>query len=85
MNIYRYKFVITCPNNGKDIDYELEIRSDSTIMVESIIAAGDGLPDTGYHEEIADRMASMLPGYHIIRAHHHGVDIETHREGKDDE
>jgi hypothetical protein len=85
MNIYRYPFFALCPANDKRIDYALEITSDSTILVEDIIAAVSALPTAGYHEDIADILRMNLPGRQVIRAHHHGVDIETRREGRRDE
>jgi hypothetical protein len=78
-NRYRTTFMLKCPNNDRIIRYALEIESNSTIMVENIIAAVDALPFEGFQEDIADQLAAALPGKHILIAHHHGVDIETRR------
>jgi len=79
MNIYRHRFTRTCPNNGAAIAYELEIKSDEIIMVERIVRVVRTIAPSAYHESIADALAMRLPGLHTIRAHHHGVDIETIR------
>jgi hypothetical protein len=78
MNIYRAKFQAVCPNNGKTILYDLEIRSRNVIMVEDILAACD-FKSPAYHEKIADHIRDRIPGLQVLRAHHHGVDIETIR------
>lgn len=77
-NIYRHRFHSKCPANQQDIDYLLEIHSESMVYVEEIVAACRLFP-CSYHEAIADRLATLLPGLQFLRAHHHGVDIETTR------
>ncbi|CAB5238805.1 hypothetical protein UFOVP751_47 [uncultured Caudovirales phage] len=77
-NIYRHQFIAECPNNGKQIIYSLTIKADKKVMVEHIITACS-LVRRGYHEDIADDLHKALGGYQVITAHHHGVDIETHR------
>lgn len=81
MNIYRTEFSAACPNNGAHITYTLEIRTERVIMVEDIVARTRTLR-SGYHEQIADRLHKVLGGEQVLRAHHHGVDIETHRGGQ---
>jgi hypothetical protein len=78
MNIYRYQFVSHCPNNDRPIIYSLEIETADVIHVEHIMTAA-ALHETAYHEEIADDMHERFQGRQIIKAHHHGVDIETRR------
>jgi hypothetical protein len=78
MNIYRHQFVSHCPNNGKPIIYSLEIETDSVIQVEHIVTAC-ALQKHAYHEAIADELHQRFDGRQIIKAHHHGVDIETRR------
>lgn len=80
MNIYTHSFYSLCPNNGKIIAYTLEIRTESRVMVEHIVTRC-ALHKAGYHESIADDLASAFPGEHTLKAHHHGVDIETIRSG----
>lgn len=80
MNIYKHKFYSSCPVNGQIIAYTLEIRTESRVMVEHIVTRC-ALNKSGYHETIADDLASAFPGKHILKAHHHGVDIETLRKG----
>ncbi|WP_186013781.1 hypothetical protein [Burkholderia gladioli] len=77
-NIYRYQFVSNCPNNDRPIIYSMEIETDEVIHVEHIITAAV-LQKTAYHEEIADQMHERFKGRQVIKAHHHGVDIETRR------
>ena len=79
MNIYRHQFVVACPNNAKPIIYELEIQSHKMIQVEKIAIACQ-LWQQEYHEKMADSLAYQFPGTkQVLKAHHHGVDIETHR------
>jgi hypothetical protein len=78
MNIYRYQFVSHCPNNDRPIIYSLEIESDSVIQVEHIVTACS-LHRRAFHEAIADELHQRFNGRHVLKAHHHGVDIETRR------
>lgn len=81
MNIYRRQFVATCPNNGEAIIYDLTIQVpiDRMIHVEHIVTATK-LIRQGFHEQIADELHRRFGGRQALRAHHHGVDIETIRE-----
>lgn len=81
MNTYTYTFLVKCPVNKQVIRYELAIETPDRILVEKIMAIVDGLPEAGFHEDIADTLAAELPGRHTLRAHHHGVDIKTVRGG----
>jgi hypothetical protein len=78
MNIYTRQFIAACPNNGEQIIYELVIETGSIIMAEHIVTATQMIRK-GYHEVIADGLHLQFGGYQILRAHHHGVDIETRR------
>lgn len=78
MNIYRYQFVAHCPNNARPIMYSLEIETAEVVHVEHIVTAC-ALFESAYHEEIADALVERFRGKHTLRAHHHGVDIETRR------
>lgn len=81
MNIYRRQFIAACPNNSESIIYNLAIESgDRMIPVEHIVTA-TSLIKTGFHEQIADELHRRFGGRQVLRAHHHGVDIETVREG----
>lgn len=77
-NIYHYVFTVTCPNNSRVILYDLEIVHKDMVMVEDIIAACSELPSC-FQEEIADRLYERFGGYQVIKAHHHGVNVETRR------
>lgn len=81
MNIYRHKFICACPTNGQQIAFELEITSTTMIHVEHIVTAA-ALHKTGFHEDLADHLHKALGGSQVLRAHHHGVDIETIRGAK---
>lgn len=79
MNIYRHRFSCRCPNNGISIIYDLEIRSQKMIYVEKIVLACQ-LWQQEHHEKLADALAAQFPGtIQVLKAHHHGVDIETCR------
>lgn len=78
MNIYRHNFVCACPNNGFAIVYSLQIETDRVIYVEHIVTAA-ALHKQAYHEAIADDMHARFGGRQTLKAHHHGVDIETRR------
>jgi len=80
MNIYTRQFVADCPNNSQPIVYSLRIETvDRMIPVEHIVTA-TALIKRGYHEQIADELHRRFGGRQALRAHHHGVDIETIRE-----
>lgn len=81
MNRYRTKFTAKCPVNGKVVRYELLIETGECVMVEDILQQVAALPKFGFHEDLANRLAAVLPGQQTLRAHHHGVDIETVRGG----
>lgn len=78
MNIYRKQFYSVCPNNGQVINYQLEIRTQHMIQVEHINTAV-ALHAKGYHEQIADGLFRHFGGQQTLKAHHHGVDVETLR------
>lgn len=78
MNIYRHQFVCVCPENKMPIIYNLEIRRDKMIYVEHIVVACQ-LYQQAFHEKIADDLFGKFGGYQVLKAHHHGVDIETQR------
>lgn len=81
MNRYSRIFVAACPNNSEQIIYTLtiEVSADQMIQVEHIVTA-TALIRRGYHEQIADELYRRFGGRQVLRAHHHGVDIETVRE-----
>lgn len=79
MNVYRCRFMIVCPVNGIAVTYALEIEAVHMIRVEAIQAAIRDLGERGFHEDAADKLFVALGGRQTIRAHHHGVDIETSR------
>jgi hypothetical protein len=80
MNRYSRAFVAMCPNNGEPIFYNLTIETDGRmIQVEHIVTATK-LIQVGFHEQIADELHRRFGGRQVLRAHHHGVDIETIRE-----
>lgn len=78
VNIYRHEFVSICPNNGMAIIYSLEIETDKVIYVEHITTAV-ALYKRSFHEVIADDLFARFGGKQTLKAHHHGVDIETRR------
>ena len=81
MNIYRHKFYSRCPNNGQLIEYHFELVTPTMVQVEDIVK-GCAVHKMGYHEAIADDLLKQFGGLQTLRAHHHGVDIETQHSGK---
>lgn len=79
MNRYRHRFTCTCPNNGVRVEYVLEVETAGMIMVEAIVEACR--VEKAFHEDLADQLHAKLGGRQVLRAHHHGVDIETVRGG----
>lgn len=79
MNFYRIRFVLVCPANGIPVTYALEIERPTMIRVEDIQAAVKTLGAGAFHEDAADALFRLLGGRQTMRAHHHGVDIETVR------
>jgi hypothetical protein len=81
MNIYTRQFVAICPNNSEPILYTLRIETDDQMIhVEHIVAATQ-IVSKGFHENIANTLHRQFGGRHVLKAHHHGVDIETVRGG----
>lgn len=79
MNIYRHTFTALCPNNSLPIKYNLEIEAgNATIQVEEIVKAAKEYARV-YQETLADYLHAELGGKQTLKAHHHGVDIETRR------
>ena len=77
MNIYRMTFTATCPVDGEQIAYSLEIVANDTIRAEDIEAT---VPTgTVFHEDLADLFFDKFGGKQTIRARHGRVDIETFR------
>lgn len=60
------------------IIFDVEIRSEKMVLVEHIVTAC-ALHAKAYHETIADDLFQRFGGYQVIKAHHHGVDIESIR------
>lgn len=81
MNSYTHSFTVACPNNGARIDYTATIETVDRIMVEEIVAECAKL-GADFHEDIADKLLARFGGVQTIKAHHHGVDIETRRGGR---
>jgi hypothetical protein len=80
VNTYTAEFFAKCPANAARVKYTLTIETTEMLMVEDINAAllRDEFRE-GYHEQMADRLAQLLPGRQTMRAFHHGVSIETTR------
>lgn len=78
MNTYRTQFFARCPANGIRITYNLTISTGLVIEAEKIIDAVERIEE-GMHEDIADRLLNELGGQQVLKADHHGVQIETIR------
>ncbi len=83
LNIYTTAFACNCPTNGVRNNYTLRIEATEVISVEQIVAVIESIEsgEPVFHEEIAGQLAARFPGRHTLKAHHHGVDIETQRDG----
>jgi hypothetical protein len=80
VNRYSRIFVATCPNNGEQIIYTLIIETVGRMLQVEHIVTATALIKQGFHEQIADELHRRFGGRQVLRAHHHGVDIETIRE-----
>lgn len=78
MNIYRHEFWTKCPNNGQLIGYKFELQTSERFMVERIVEDCKRFKE-GFHEDIADQLLKMYGGHQVLKAFHHGVEIETFR------
>lgn len=78
MNTYRTQFFARCPVNGARITYSLTVNTGLVIEAERIIDAVECIKE-GMHEDIADRLLNELGGQQVLKAEHHGVQIETIR------
>lgn len=78
MNIYRARFWASCPVNKQAIHYDLEIKSNQVIKVETILSELTNIAEA-FHEEIADHLHDRFGGNQVIKAEHHGVHITTER------
>ena len=80
-NTYTRQFIVHCPNNGIPILYTFSLTTDGErIPVEDIVMATTSIRE-GFHEVIADVLYERFGGHQTLRAFHHGVDIETIRDG----
>lgn len=78
INVYTHQFSAYCPVNDAQIDYTLQIETTGAqIMVEDIVREVGDAP--WFHEQLADHLYARLAGKQTLKAHHHGVDIETFR------
>lgn len=84
MNTYTTEFSTNCPTNGVRVKHRFRIECAHVIPVEEIVSVVESIEagERLYQEEIADRLAAALPGRQVLFGHHHGVDIETHRDGQ---
>ena len=74
MNIYKTKFRAKCPADGQVIEYSLLVRAKTMILAETILKEVDCI-QSGYHEDIADRLFASLGAEIILSASHQGVSI----------
>lgn len=79
MNKYSFKFKATCPNDNKNIDYFLVIKTEKMIYVEELVDHIKKHCSEGFHENIADDLYCLFGGNQKLTATHQGVLIETFR------
>lgn len=80
MNIYETQFFATCPVNKVRVHYHLRIETGNVIAVEELLERIATVYADGFHELMADDLLATFGGKQILKAHHHGVDIETVRQ-----
>jgi hypothetical protein len=82
MNYYRHKFIAPCPNDARNVEYELEIETLRTIMTEDIEAgcAEAAKCEKPYHETMADILIAKFGGRQTITATHGKTEITTIRQ-----
>lgn len=80
MNRYTHTFFAECPNNGLMIAYTLIIETNKRMIPVEDITHTTRKIKSAYHEAIADELHHRFGGRQVLKAHHHGVDIETVRE-----
>lgn len=78
VQVYETSFIATCPTNGLGVQYHLKITLKHMVMVEDILEEVASI-ETGYHEDIADRLAERFGGDQELVADHHGVKITSYR------
>jgi hypothetical protein len=79
VNHYRYSFTAECPEDGDSVLYILQIECETKILAEDI--RENCKRGSVYHEELADDLATCLPGNQTLTANHRGVEIVTYRSG----
>lgn len=79
MNIYQTTHKACCPNGDLSDTYEVTIKSQSTIMVEDILAALKSCPEKIYQEDFATYLRSKLGAEITVTGWHHGIFVTTIR------
>ena len=79
MNTYKTTFIRNCPTNNLLVNYNLEIKTHETVMVEELLNFLEQEKNC-YHEDLADKLITKFGGYLIMIAFHHGVEIITERQ-----
>lgn len=79
-NTYEYRFTAVCPTDSDLVEYHLTIRlpAGMSVRAEKIRRLCDRI-FSGFHEDIANRLAAHLPGQQTLVASHRGVVITTIR------
>lgn len=78
VNTYRHTFVATCPSDGDQIVYRLELTTPGMILVEHIRTA-TALIREGFQEQIADQLHQRFGSDLRLVGTHQGVEIESLR------
>jgi len=79
MNTYEITHRAACPNGDLMDTYQITIRSQSTIMVEEILATLKEAPNPIYQEALADHLRSKLGAHTTVAGWHHGIKITCER------
>ena len=79
INIYKTIFIQNCPTNDLPVNYNLEIQTFKTVMVEELLNFLQQEKNC-YHEDLADKLIRKFGGNQKMTAFHHGVEITTERQ-----
>jgi len=80
MNTYKLTHRCKCPNGTLVDCYQITVRSESTIMVESILETLKTAPETIYQEDLATHLRNSLGAEITIEGWHHGVFVSAFRQ-----
>jgi len=79
MNTYTVTHQSPCPKGGLLDCYHIEIRSDSVILVETILETMKNAPTPIFQEHLADHLRNTLGAEITVTGWHHGIFVTCNR------